>query len=186
MDAIEKYIRAHRRELDVAQPRPELWEGIARRVQGSRRRARVRRLVVRAAGVAAVLLLGVFIGALGFRPQPPAEPTALLSPEYQEAERFFQQELNEKLAQLARYPVEPEVRQDLQQIDEVLAELRQELRNAPPGNEEAIVQAMMRSYRTKIEILERILEKIQTATPPSVVEGAEAQTAKSKGNEISI
>ena len=186
MDAIEKYIRAHRRELDVAQPRPELWQGIARRVQGARRRARLRRLVLRASGVAAVLLLGVFIGALWFRPLPTEEPTALLSPEYLEAERFFQQELNEKLAQLAKYPVEPVVQEDLHQIDQVLAELREELRNVPPGNEEAIVQAMMRSYQTKLEILERILEKIQTATPPAVVGGEDAERKKSKGNEISI
>ena len=57
------------------------------------------------------------------------------------------------------------------------AELRAELANAPAGSEERIINAMIYNYKAKLEILERVLEKIQSTNQG---------TLKTENDEISI
>jgi hypothetical protein len=53
------------------------------------------------------------------------------------------------------------VMEDLQQIDEVQKDLRRELQNAPKSSREEIIQTMIKNYQTKLDILERVLTRVQ-------------------------
>ncbi|MDV7393244.1 hypothetical protein RZS08_17865, partial [Arthrospira platensis SPKY1] len=57
------------------------------------------------------------------------------------------------------------VQPDLLQLDEFYQELQLELDRAPKGSEEQIIQAMIRNHQIKLDILERVLEKVQTNNP---------------------
>ena len=47
---------------------------------------------------------------------------------------------------------------DLQEIEEGIAEIKQELGDIPEGSEELALKALFESYNTKLLIIERILE----------------------------
>jgi len=51
------------------------------------------------------------------------------------------------------------IEQDLEQLDEVYQELREELINAEVKNQDVIINAMIKNYKVKIGMLKRILEK---------------------------
>ena len=67
---------------------------------------------------------------------------------------------------------------DLEQLDLTMQELRQELLRAPKGQEEQIIENLIRSYQTKVQILERVLERVQSTQQPN--------TLKPLDNEVSI
>ena len=54
------------------------------------------------------------------------------------------------------------------QIDELLEELKTELDNAVKGSEEQIINAMINNYQTKLAILERVLQRIQSIQQDSL------------------
>ncbi|MDX1665605.1 MAG: hypothetical protein R3350_00160, partial [Saprospiraceae bacterium] len=62
---------------------------------------------------------------------------------------------------LAAYSEEPSVMRDLDQVDLVVEELKSELKNAPEGREEQIIANLILSYQAKLEILERVLNRVQ-------------------------
>ena len=81
------------------------------------------------------------------------------------------------MATLASYRQDGFVRADFQELDAIYEELKQELEKAPAGNEEQVIQAMINNYQTKIEILERVLEKVQSTGQTNL---------KTEENEVSI
>jgi len=70
------------------------------------------------------------------------------------------------MAKLVSYEQADVVRPDLQQLDEMFKELTQELENAPKGTEEAIINAMIKNYQAKVDILNRVLEKVEAVNAP--------------------
>jgi len=163
-DPLEKFILQNRESFDDQTPSLKVWAGIERAISGARRRrlAWVRTLAV-AASVLVLLLAGGFMGAYinSNYAQPQASALETVDPEFGEMERYYQREIQSKLQQLASYDQAQSVRQDVAQLDEAMSELKQELRDAPEGREEEIVQNLIQNYRAKLLILERVLERIQ-------------------------
>ena len=83
-------------------------------------------------------------------------------PEFSEISKYYQQEVQQKKAKLASYQVDQSLEHDLQQLDELTKELKMEFEEAPAGTEEQIINAMISNYQTKLEILERVLERVQS------------------------
>ena len=163
-DNLERFIRDHREEFDDAIPSLSVWAGIDRsldRKQGLRYRLHLLKV---AASVTLLLVAGAMIGSYLTAWQAGLSASAKIediAPEFVEMERYYQQQISEKVQTLAAYSEEPSVMRDLDQVDLVVEELKSELKNAPEGSEEQIIANLILSYQAKLEILERVLNRVQ-------------------------
>lgn len=168
---LEQYIKDNRESFDDAYPSLKLWAAIENELEEKASPpVRERQLQVRrpwyqiAAAVAILLSLGGLGGAYltqqdqGLTAQEVLDEVA---PDFSEIEQYYNQRIQERYVQLTSHTQDPEIDADLAQMDEAMNELREELAHAPPGREEQIVQQLMESYRLKLLILERILERIE-------------------------
>ena len=178
MDNLEKFILENRESFDDAVPGLKVWANIDRRLEQRpmRRIVWMKRLRV-AAAVAMLLTAGGVIGAYLTNASHKVESLADISPEHAEMERYFKSQVQDKMAQLVSYRQDTYVKPDIQELDALYEQLRTELKNAPEGAEERIIQAMINNYQTKIDILEQVLEKVETTIPTNL---------KTAENEVSL
>lgn len=163
MDQLEKYIHDNRSEFDTGVPSLKVWSEIDRELDQKPKTRVIWMKRLRA--IAAVAVLTVTACAIGFNMgQSSAENRSLgdVSPEHAEMERYFQEQIQGNMAKLASYQQDGFVRADFQELDVIYEELKRELESAPSGNEDQVIEAMIKNYQTKIDILERVLEKVQT------------------------
>ncbi len=162
-DRFENFIKNNRDQFDDKVPSLRVWSAIEKQLEPPKAK---RISLLRVASIAASVIILLGIGALGgnyFTQVETTTPVASLdkiSTEYGEMERDFQKQILDKKAKLASYNYEKVVSKDLEDLDLTLNELRKELINVPKGSEEKIVEAMIKNYKTKIQILEIVLEKI--------------------------
>lgn len=168
-DMLEDFIRENRESLDSEIPDLKVWANIVKETPG---RAKIlgigwQRTLLRAAASVALLVtglgLGIWYARLG---EPPAMAMSDVSNEYAELEHYFKSDIAVKKEKLATFTgIQPtEVYQDLEQLDNVMAELKLELANVPEGNREQVVRAMIENYKAKAAILERVLERLEEST----------------------
>ena len=74
---------------------------------------------------------------------------------------FLQKEIKEKITQLASYDYDPLINTDLAELDDLLQELKTELQHVPSGKKEQIIEAMIANYKTRLDILEHVLKRIE-------------------------
>jgi hypothetical protein len=170
MENLEKFIQQNRADFDCRVPSLDVWANLDQhldRQQPSGRVVWMRRLRV-AAAVLVLLTAGGAAGAYLFHPNKSVDSLADVSPEHAEMERYLSSQVDVKLAKLASYKQDGIVKADIKELDETYEELRRELENAPEGAEEKIVQAMIETYQTKINILEQVLEKVEKVNPTPI------------------
>jgi hypothetical protein len=178
MDNLEKFILENRDAFDTKVPNLSVWGEIDRQLEHRpvQRIIWMKRLRV-AAAIALLVTGGGVIGAYLANSGQEVKSLADVSPEHAEMERYFNTQVSEKMAQLTSYQKDQDVQGDLQELDSMYEQLQRELKDAPPGAEEKIIQAMINNYQTKIDILEQVLEKVKTINPTN---------SKTAENEISI
>lgn len=181
-DNLERFIQVNREAFDDATPGLKAWSEIDRALgQKQARRINLRRTMSIAAAVLLLLIAGGVIGNFLTRSlvgqTGPTAAVEKIAPGFSEMEQFYNQQLNQMYAQLANYPDTDGVKADLAQIDQAMEELKADLATAPKGTEEQIVHDLIESYRLKIDILERVLERMESTNTSS---------DKIKRNEISI
>lgn len=161
---LENFIIEHKDAFDDKGPPPMAWNNIQRELKKDNkvpRRISLWQVTKIAAAIVFVLGLGFIIG----RQSSPGSDIASVEenfPEFIEAKSYYEVEVKEKLALLAKYDEKSSVEEDISQLDEFMLELRTELKEAPKGSEEQIINAMISNYQTRLDILERVLETIQT------------------------
>jgi hypothetical protein len=165
-DPLENFIRENREALDSEIPDLKVWANVAKAMPAKARIVGIgwQRALLRAAASVALLIVGLGLGIWYARSgEPPMMAMSEVSSEYAELEQYFQRDIASKTQKLATFtgsqPIE--VNQDLQQLDNVMAELRQELADVPEGNREQVVRAMIENYKAKAAILERVLERLE-------------------------
>ncbi len=176
MQRLEDFILENRAEFDNETPDLRVWaklnerlsENVSSATINTRPQARIVQMPSTlwsnklriAASVAGLLLMGI---GIGFHLKSSTNETSLatVSAEYGEMERFYQQQIEKKTRQLASVKNSEDVQEDLNEIDVVMSELRQELTNAPKGSREQIIRNMVASYKNKMYILERVLNENQ-------------------------
>lgn len=174
---LETFIREHRSAFDTQTPDLRVWATLQQILPGHGARSiRVHwnRTLLRIAASIALLITGIGIGMwyAGTSAQP-GMAMSEVSAEYAELEQYYQRDITakqEKLATFATYR-DVEVNEDLQQMDDVMVELREELAHVPPGNREQVVRAMIENYKAKSAILERVLEHIEQQQPATINSG---------------
>lgn len=182
MSNLEKFIKENREAFDSEMPSLKVWAGIDQKMNAgqSAKRIPMRRIFSIAAAIAVILAVG---GAIGSYLTKNPVNVAIVAGEpdvpeqYQEVEHFYRKQYEEKVNQLVNYQVDPDMKTELQQFEAVITELKEELQNAPKGNEERIVATLIENYQTKIEVLQRVLDRIQSVQP---------QTENSKTDEVSL
>jgi hypothetical protein len=164
MDNLEKFIVDNREAFNDADPNPLMWLDIEKQLE-KRKKSRVIKLY-RYAAVAASFILVLGMGMLiGLNMNQNADLQSLAEndqyQEFQQAEMYFQKQVNVKMDLLKEYPAGKEVEDDLSQLDAVYNEMKAELLSSPNKDNSAIIQAMIENYQIRINMLEKILNNIQ-------------------------
>ena len=173
MSNLERFIRDNRDEFDKELPSLEVWSKIDRKVNGNGGKVvfMTRTRIISYAAAAVVLLgLGVFLGAQMQQQELPVVATIAgedpaLPAQFVELEDYYRHQYEKQVQMLTSYQVDPAFREDLAEFEQVMNELKTELAKAPKGNEERIVSAIIQNYQLKIDILKRVLERMQTLNP---------------------
>ena len=170
VDQLEQFVGKNRNAFDREVPNLKVWAAVDQALEAQRPSARIRtiwRTFRAAASVVILLTLGGLIGMYAYKYTHVQElPTlAEIAPEYAELEQYYTAQVSNRMQELSRFDQGAAVKPDIQQLDDLYKELQLELDKAPKGSEEQIIQAMIRNYQIKLDILERVLEKIQTTNP---------------------
>jgi len=178
MENLEKFILENRADFDQEVPPLKVWAHIDRELDAKKPVRIVWMKYVRVAAAAAVLIaVSCYIGFQAGSQVETAQALSDFSPEHAEMERYFNEKINEKMAKLVSYQQDEHVRPDLQELDLVYDELKAELKEAPMGGEQKVIEAMINNYQTKLDILEHVLEKVNTT---------EETNLKTEEDEVSI
>ena len=185
-DQLEQFVNDNRAEFDTDIPSLKAWHGIEQQLDKKEQKAVKRFSRWRAMRIAAAVILLLVTGGLigSFITQNQYENSVAvatididdIAPELSEMEVFYQSQVQEKVQLLANYKeTDNELKADLEELDAWREELKADLIDAPRGSEEEIINDIIRSYQTKIEILEHVLSRIQAAS-----------NQNSEENEVSI
>ena len=178
---LENFINDNREAFDSGVPSLKVWAEIDKHLEeGKAKRFTIWRATRVAAAVIVLMVSGGLISNyLNISQQDSAiSSIEAMNPEYAETVQYYTDQFNTKYQTLVSLNAEENVLADLEQVDEVMEELKAELIDAPKGSEEQIIASLIISYQTKVEILERVLERIQTTT--------NRKTLKPEDDEISI
>lgn len=170
-DNLEKFITDNREAFDRDIPSLKVWAEINKGLSEQQPR---RLPLWRALRVAAAVLILLFTGAVAGRylSSAGANDASLaieeIAPEYVEMAQYYERKIDNKVQQLASYQQGESVLKDFEQLDKQMEELKEELLRAPKGREEQIVENLIRSYQTKVQVLERVLERIQATSQEKI------------------
>ncbi len=164
MNRLDDFIKTHREDFDTELPSLRVWAALDAQLEGGKRKTKVvsmRQYFSIAASVLLLISIGAGLGVY-FTKGDDLKTAAVIkevAPEFQEAERYYNAKVAEKTAKLVSLNAADDVvNQDLQQIDQVMEELRGALVNAPKGSREQIIAQMIATYKAKVTILENVLD----------------------------
>lgn len=175
-DKLEQFITSNRKSFDQSMPDPAIWAKIDQRLPKQETKVfPIRRFLSIAASVCLLVGMGI---AIGLHMAAPNQVNSLadISQEYEQIETFYANKVNYKVAQLAKLNknTNPLLKQDLEELDQWLKHLHTELSEVPKAKREKVINAIIKNYKTKLEVLETVLDAAQKETPE-----AEISTKKS-------
>jgi hypothetical protein len=84
-----------------------------------------------------------------------------LPTEFHTIERQYISEVNNKMQDLEALKIDKTILDDLSQLDAIYMELKSELLSSGGMNQDEIIGALIKNYKTKIELLEFIQQKYE-------------------------
>ena len=164
-DKLEQFIHDNREAFDFGAPSLKVWADIDGALEVKKSKVRsLWRVVGIAATVALLLVAGGVIGSALTQQSAGVEIASLeaVDPELAEIEDYYQQQFKEKYKVLTSVPHDETIDEDIDEIDQTMEELRKELVNAPKGTQQRIVENLIQTYKLKVQLLERVLQRLQT------------------------
>lgn len=161
---LENFIQDNRKEFDSELPSPNIWANIESALDNKKEKIvdiapkTKRRFMWPSIAAAAVVLVLLSVGIKSFVPNA---ATSVINDELAQTEAYYQQEVEKKYGQLAKYSYDNTIDLDLAQIDQFVNELKTELEHAPQGAEKEIISNLIKSYETKLSILEKVLHRLE-------------------------
>ena len=158
MDRLEEFIRKNRESLDSRTPSDDVWKKVRKDLRTGRP---VRYWFAAAASVAVLCVLSIAFYQLGKNSvEIKLESLTPSGIQLREAEAYYSSQVNalynEAEPLLTTNPeLRAELNNDLLRIDSIYADLRKDLKDNI-ANEE-VVEALIRNYTMKIEILKDML-----------------------------
>ncbi len=151
-DSLENFVTSNRDSFDDLKAPAGVWSRIEKKERP------VHHLWKWSAVAASALLLIAVGYIIGDRMNTPTQKPGWA--EFQETENFYQGRINQKLDEVKALPVSSEVLNDLQMLDEVYAELKNQLREDPNADAQVLLAAMVRHNKKKLEVLEKIIHRV--------------------------
>ncbi|HLF65010.1 MAG TPA: hypothetical protein VI603_14695 [Saprospiraceae bacterium] len=161
MDRLEKYIQTHRDQFDDRNPDPAIWDQIATRLPQKRdehRHIAMWRWMSAVAVALALVMCGVVAGMYMGNNRVAQNPAYA---EFMQAQQYYDVEYNKKKSELSQYVYDPVLDKDLQELDKMYEALSQEFLNTKEPDKTELINAMIQIYKTRIELLERVLNRIE-------------------------
>ncbi len=167
---LEQFLADHRQEFDSESPPPMIWMNLDKELANNRKAVKstiVHDLkqtnIIRVMQVAAMfvvvmgvgLLIGLEINKSGNSYNNPHLD------EFVEVERHYNNKIDNMWATVKSTGIEEteDVEEDLKSLDAVYNELKEELLKGKGSNTNEVVNSMIHNYRSKIDILETVLNK---------------------------
>ena len=176
-DPLETFIATHREAFDDATPPPQLLTKVLAPAAPATSVPKLtvshrRRTFLYLTGIAACLLLmftayrfGNRAGYQAGQEGRVAQQIQQLDPELAEAERFYQQRIDAEFTRVNQVNDDPQLRRDLQEFDKATADIRAQLLEVPQSQRPVLVNELIEAYRTKLDILLHIQQRIPTPNP---------------------
>ncbi|MFC2079948.1 hypothetical protein ACFLRQ_00575 [Bacteroidota bacterium] len=163
-DRLEDFVLKNREQFDVREPDPSLWLKINPENKGGHKKNRI--MWFRYAAAVAFIFAS-FSAGIYFLSGSGSEAEKLygdLYEEIRETEAYYSTMVNQKYNELQPYitsspNLKNELDFDLNELDEIYLELKEDLKENA-GNPE-VIDAMIRQYRMKVEILEQLLDQLK-------------------------
>ena len=169
-DRLEEFVKQHREQFDLREPDPSVWLKInpesapVEKVKVGRERRPMRWL--RVAAAVALIFAGSSAG-IYYLARGGAEADMYsndLYMEMQESELYYGKLVSERYRELQPYlAADPVVGKmldaDMEELDEVMKELKEDLKENVSNPE--VIEAMIMNYRLKLEILEDLLYQLK-------------------------
>lgn len=157
-DKLEKYISENREAFDIHELPDNIWPRIYDQLPDKRKR---RFNILKLAAVGLVLLaVGIGIGNQ-MHSNEPIRLADIAPPEFIETENYYAQQVANSYKELKAIGGDKHIDADLQALDEVYKELKNELLYSQVKNKEIILDAMIKNYQTKADLMQMILERLQ-------------------------
>ncbi len=144
------------------------FERFEQRLKTQKRKVRIIRLSKSISKVAAIGLLAIMSSLWAYNefisPKEQGMSLSDISPDYQEVEFFFTSQINSKYQDILNNEIlddseyKKNLNQEMIRMDSLYNELKLELGENP--NDERIIQAMIRHYQTKLQVMSDILEQL--------------------------
>jgi hypothetical protein len=167
-DKIEKYISDHKSKFDQDSPPPMVWMNIEKQLDkpessGSLIREMKTPNIIRIMQVAAMFVVVMGVGLLIGLQINKGDSNIYASPQLQEfvtAEKHYSSEIDKMMTVVNASNVDEKesIQDDLNALDAVYNELKNELLSNPKADTDYVVNAMIENYRAKIYILETVLK----------------------------
>ena len=168
-DKLERFIAEHNQEFDSESPPPMIWMNLEKELSdmNNKKPTIVRELrdtsLMRVMQVAAMFVVVMGVGLM-IGMQINKSGNTYNNPnldEFVEAERHYNRKIDKMWTTVKSIEIEDtqDVEDDLKSLDAVYNELKQELLSGKGSNTNEVVNSMINNYRTKIEILETVINK---------------------------
>jgi hypothetical protein len=162
-NGLEEFINRNRDEFDLERPDRSIWLEIERDLDRKSNKEKVFKfgLLKIAASFIFVLGVGFLIGVNSYS-YDEDELNYTITPElkqFRETEAYYKTQVNLKLNEVKRSGSKSNVENDLKMLDEIYNQLKSEMMNSEYTNSSMMIDMMIKNYKTKVEILENILNK---------------------------
>ncbi|MEM9836966.1 MAG: hypothetical protein AAF828_10710 [Bacteroidota bacterium] len=177
-DDFEEFISGNRADFDADEPPIGLWNRILAALPAqvdntpvialqSRRRTS---FLLRIAAAAAVVLVAgaLFLGRqMGYQ-DAQSQQLALINeidPEFLDTEQYYEYEIQQTFRVVSERIEDPELYQDLEAIDQAMAELKEEILTVPREEQADLIADLIMSYQIKLQILQKVLQHLPDNDP---------------------
>lgn len=168
-DKLEEFVRSRSAAFDTDEAPAFAWESIEKEIPAKKKAANIKLLPIIWKAAAAVLIFAAawftndFYDSGKIRKSETANQTIVQDPvisELIDAEAYYTSQIQSRQQELARYAEEhpeiiAELKAEFKAMDERKEELRQDL--AQSSADEKVIEAIILSYRVKLEILDGML-----------------------------
>jgi hypothetical protein len=162
-DQLEKFIKAHRADMDDKEPRPDLWIDIANQINSKKEVRKSTRSIVWWRAAAVFLLFVSALLVLEKYVSQPVPQEVVMNEQLQEAESFYTVLIAQKKEEVAtlsqQLGLDHNFVNEIDELDSMYTALKSDLQK---GDEDNVVDAMILNLQLRIEILNRQLDIIQS------------------------
>ncbi|MFT5749886.1 MAG: hypothetical protein ACI93S_001159 [Ancylomarina sp.] len=165
MKDIENIIKQNRMDFDTDEPREDHFDRFQQKLQTHHDKSRWQwKELMKIAAIVAIVMTASFASYQLREIKSPHFSFGELSPEYQEVENYFKANIDNQLDIISHLTKSSDIqeqntiKEELESMDEMYNQLEKELQAKP--KDERIIQAMIKHFQVKNNILNRIVQQL--------------------------